>query len=945
MTVLKRLDSLANAIALALLCCASSQSFAAQAERWDYTKNPVQITEVPPPKGQVVGTTWPPDMAATAFDGFGAQGVAPAAIRGWHHPAIPTPENPAICEIDYGKPAAVSAFAHYFYVPGSRDLRFLSPAPSAFRRVRILSRTDDRGPWTLVTTLSDLPLATPQVLPVNASEAARYWRLEVLELAAGAEMLMSYEIETYTGGVPHIVPVDLKFPDLPAAFAKHVRVFRPSIGTVRSSLRLAESRRAIDVQLQNGGQSSSAEVTLTSDNEPAALIPSGANSWHTELQGGHISVQSEITPMGVLLNLTYVASQEQPVRYRKAALEMSASNVSLYYMPAYAWSKEPVNVVAMSANLQTRLAAMETGGMSVCLVPGTDRGKIGFRDGKAHNDLLLGPSPTPVLLTAVAGDWWATYRFAVHDIYAFREPQQTVPVSEIQYGISRYMVQADGVWDSALGTDRSWPQSDPHSSLIGFYAFGLYGTPYSVPTYWARYVMNSDKLARDRCRSMVLWMCRSGVRVQQGPARGAFFTLQEFKKGEEPKLAKQGGTWSPVPVLTSQSTGAALWTLLYYRAVSGEHNTEINQAIEEAASWLLKTQTPEGGWPYGYDLEAKPLLRTKLADGRSVDTASSSGCIWNVWSLWRLGKETGNKAYLEAAERGKRWFAGEFIAKHHYHGYWEDVGPGSREGYEAAIAAVALAEMGEKQFAIEAARDAVQWVFTRQIEPRDAINSAGLVAEQTGWPPASYCNPMMGLAAWTAWQATGDDFWRPFAMIPKAIGWWYQPDLGATVWIVDSTQMAPIVGPAFESYWSDWTVAQVGTLTLRWLVREVNRRAAGAARVNEETLTGTLLGQEVQAWAPRGGLRPIVPLDGQVNWLGFKSSDSLFVVLFNSGSDGKVGVNLSSRNINGVEGAAVWPKAIHRLEHGRVTSLAWNGRDLVELEHEGTVLLEWGFKN
>jgi hypothetical protein len=335
----------------------------------------------------------------------------------------------------------------------------------------------------------------------------------------------------------------------------------------------------------------------------------------------------------------------------------------------------------------------------------------------------------------------------------------------------------------------------------------------------------------------------------------------------------------------------------------------------------------------------------KMADGRLIDTSPSSGCIWNIWALWRLGKQTGNKDYLEAAERGKRWFASEFVATHHYHGYWEDVGPGSREGYEAAIAAVAFGEMGEKQLAIDTAGDAIQWVFTRQIEPRDANNSAGLVAEQTGWPPASYCNPMMALAAWTAWQASGDDFWRAFAMIPKAIGGWYQPDLGATVWIVDSTQMAPIVGPAFESYWNDWCIAQVGTLTLRWLVREVNRRTGNASHVDEETLTGTLLGQNVQAWAPRGGLRPILPPHGQVNWLGFKSDDSLFVVLFNSGAAGNVGVNLNSRNVNGVEGATVWPKAIHRLEHGQVTSQSWNGRDLVEIEHEGAVFLEWGFKN
>jgi hypothetical protein len=74
--------------------------------------------------------------------------------------------------------------------------------------------------------------------------------------------------------------------------------------------------------------------------------------------------------------------------------------------------------------------------------------------------------------------------------------------------------------------------------------------------------------------------------------------------------------------------------------------------------------------------------------------------------------------------------------------------------------------------------------------------------------------------------------------------------------------VAPIVGPAFESYWNDWCIAQVGTLTLRWLVREVNRRAGDAAHVSEENYSGMLLGHNVQAWAPRGGLRPILPPHG-----------------------------------------------------------------------------------
>lgn len=130
--------------------------------------------------------------------------------------------------------------------------------------------------------------------------------------------------------------------------------------------------------------------------------------------------------------------------------------------------------------------------------------------------------------------------------------------------------------------------------------------------------------------------------------------------------------------------------------------------IDEAVAWLLKTQDADGGWPYGNNLKGKPVPKA----------APSSGAIWNLWALWRLGKETGNEKYFDSVRRGVAWYAKGFVEPHHYHGYWEDVGPGSREGYDAAIAAVAFGEIGEKELAAACARDAMQWVFTRQIEPR-----------------------------------------------------------------------------------------------------------------------------------------------------------------------------------------------------------------------------------
>lgn len=922
---------------------------APEAQRWDYIQHPVRISGNLPlaenvnPSDPMLLLT-PGQSVGCAFDGYGAQGNKPAACRVWNSATLPTPQAPVICEVDYGTPVAVTAFVHYFYVPGSRNLNHLFCGPSAFRRVRIGARNTANSDWKVVATLEDLSPACPQVLPVATPDPARYWRLEILELGPGAEMLLTYEIETYTGGVPKIAANLAESPDPSAAFAARMRTHRPSVGMVHGAVASSKDDLSLEVSLESSNRTAHGQLQLAVKDQAIPLKPISNASWEASLSTGSILIQGQPTPMGLLLELTYTAKPDQPIKYQHATLQMRAQKASPYYMPAYVWSEQPVTLMVNAASVQTRLATLSAEGMTLCLVPGTDHGKLGFRQEAAQSELLLGPEPVPVLLTAVSGDWWEAYRFAIREIYAFREQPQTVPVSEIQYGISRYMVLGDDVWEPTLGTVRSWPVVDAFYLLTkGFTAFAFYGATYSVPCYWARYVMSEDDLARERCRSIIHWLCRSGVRMQQGPTRGAFFSEQRFYNGEKPNFEKVGSTQANTAILTSQSTGAALWTLLYYRAVSGERNQELDEAIDEAAAWLLKTQLPDGGWPYGHDLTGKPLLDQVEMGGDLKSKASpSSGAIWNIRALWRLGQETAVKKYLEAAENGKSWFASAFIANHHHHGYWEDGGPGTREGYAAAVAALTFVEMGDRQLAIDTAKDAVQWVFTRQIECREPNNSAGLVAEQTGWPPASYCNPIMALAAWTAWQASGDDFWQPFAMIPKAIGWWYQPDRGAMVWIPDGGN-APIVGPHPESWWNDWTIAQVGALALVWLIKEVNRRAQGAIEINEDSLMGTVLGRKARAWAPQGGIRPILPTHGQVNWVGFRSDSSFMVALFNHGVSGEVGIHLNSRNVNGVRGATVRPEAIYRFHNGIVADQNWNGTDLVKISSDEMVLLVWNY--
>ncbi len=890
----------------------------AEPVRFDYTKHPV----VAPPNVPV------PELELTnvcrAFDGYGAQGSRPGAVARW------VKELPAVCELDYGEPVAVSAYVHYFYVPNGRDYRTVSPVSSAYKKLRVWSKpgTDD---WRLVAEFDNLPSECPQIITLPATEPSRLWKLEILELAPGAGFV-TYEIETYTGGTPSFAPSgDPPFPDIPKDFTRRMLEHKPTSGSVHGDMTLATDRDNFDVMFNHSGKSARSECSILVSGKPVSLSETGKNRWRGELDGGNIIVESIKTPMGIMLSLTYDAVPSQPVRYRNFTLSLGASDVDVYYMPGYVWSREPATSMSMLSTAFTSLTALCVEGMSIGMIPSTDRGLLGFREGLAQCDLIAGDEPVTVLITGVAGTWWDIYRFAVSEIFDFREQQQTVPVSEIQYGVSRYLL-SDEVWEPHTNTLRSWPEHDPHYRLYGNGEdlFAFYGAPYSIPAYLDRFIMNGNPLARDRARDIVRWLCRSNVRMQYGPARGAFFNLQRFTGGETPSIFKPGSTQARTDIMTSQSTGGALWALLYYRTVTGDTDSEVSMVMDEAVQWLMKTQNAEGGWPYGH-----------YTDGNPVPAASSSGCIWNIWALWRYGKMTGDRQYTDAAQRATAWYDTTFIRQHHFHGYWEDVGPGSREGYEAALAAVAFSEMGENDLAVATARDAVQWVYTRRIESREAHNSAGLVGEQTGWPPAPYCTPMMGLASWCAWTITGDPFWKPFAMNPKALGWWYSPDKGTVDWVIESTMMTPMAGNVFVSWWSDWIIAQVGSLSLRWLIREIGRCSAGAVEIDEERLTGSAFGGTVRCWTPPGGLHPNLPIHGQANWLGLIGDESVMVAFVNHGPEDRIACQIDSRDLNG---ALVWPRRAYRIYDGHVEITDWDGTIPVTIGQEGVTVLEWGFR-
>jgi len=137
-------------------------------------------------------------------------------------------------------------------------------------------------------------------------------------------------------------------------------------------------------------------------------------------------------------------------------------------------------------------------------------------------------------------------------------------------------------------------------------------------------------------------------------------------------------------------------------------------------------------------------------------------------------------------------------------------------------------------------------------------------------------------------------------------------------------------------------MAQVGSLSLRWLMRELNRRLApaSAGNVDEETLSGRLLERDVRLWAPPSGFRPVLPRHGQVNWLGFANGEAIFAAFWNDGDSGTIACPLDARDLRG---ATFWPVAVHQISRSTLQSQAWDG-NAVAIDRDGCVILEWGLR-
>ena len=90
-----------------------------------------------------------------------------------------------------------------------------------------------------------------------------------------------------------------------------------------------------------------------------------------------------------------------------------------------------------------------------------------------------------------------------------------------------------------------------------------------------------------------------------------------------------------------------------------------------------------------------------------------------------------------------------------------------------------------------------------------------------------------------------------------------------------------------------------------------------------------------------------LPVHGQVNWLGMRSINnsrnegSVYHAFMNDAEVGEVSCLLDSRD---VEGAALWPKAVHIVKGEKLYTKKWNGKSPVAVEKDGLTIVEWGVR-
>lgn len=584
----------------------------------------------------------------------------------------------------------------------------------------------------------------------------------------------------------------------------------------------------------------------------------------------------QMVPHGSSVKLTYnlapsgVDTGVPPPYVLEVAL--SVSFPTFRFVPGWVYSATAQPNLYLSTQCPTRMMALSKGSNTLALVPSSDRSQMTLQTSAVVMQQLIGPNPVTVYVAATGGDWFESFRAVVRDVYQFTEPMQFKPVTDIVNAQMNYLATEPSIWSPTYQTVRSFPNSDCF--------FNFYGTPYMVPALLNKSRSHNDTAARQRVDGMVNWLRTGAIRSTNPGTPGALYS--QFIHGHGP-CDQAHNFW-----IQPHASGAGAWAMLYYYNATGRSNDAVLAAARQTLDWLVSVQNVSGGWYYAY-----------LPNGTAVTDQEDAGNIWNIWALYRMWRLTGEQKYLDAANRGKDWFAAVWVPARMGRGYWEDgSGAGgqvglSAEAYEFPIATRVFAEMGDAELALECARIAVTWIWTRTIDSRDYFNSYGHAHEQLGWPPATYVAPMFGVAAHIAWGLSGDPFYSAFAGAPKTIGWWNDEATGASVWPVEGTWFCYLEGLLTRQFWVDWDTGQKASICHEWLVREVNRRCPGLIDVDPETLSGNVLGATGSVYM-KPGAHTIAPgSHHQVNWMGYRIDSGYALAITNHGDATEVSASVS----------------------------------------------------